>query len=266
MIRIQRTYPGPAKLLENGGRQTERDCASYDANPGEYLNGDKQFPRKNYYNWKVVKDALMRMHWGKCCYCEKRLEGPDLHVEHFRPRGAFRQTTTENYEYPGYYWLAYSWDNLLLACPTCNGRKSATFPLKNPQERARSHNDEIANEVPMFIDPAFDDPREHIRFKDDAPESPTKRGKFTITELKLDNRHDLTDLRLKHLSTHRCFKFILEYYRDNNQMDGDQIRIQQKAARKLWEAMQEDAQFSSMIVDLFEPTDLLLGYIEQSGD
>ena len=266
MIRIQRTHPGPAKLLKNGGRQTERDCASFDANPSEYLNGDKRFRRKSYYSWKVVKDALMRMHRGKCCYCEKRLEPADLHVEHFRPIGAFCQTATGSYEYPGYYWLAYSWDNLLLACPTCNGKKSATFPLKNPQERARSHHGEIANEVPMFIDPASDDPREHIRFKDDAPESPTERGKFTINELKLDNRPDLNDIRLKHFSTHRSFKSILEYFQDNDPVDGEQVRIQQDAARKLWKAMQENSQFSSMIVDLFEPTDPLLGYIEQSGD
>lgn len=39
-----------------------------------------------------------------------------------------------------------------------------------------------------------------------------------------------------------------------------------ETARKLREAMHEDAQFSSMIMDIFEPTDPLLGYIEQSGN
>ena len=260
MIKIQRTNPGPASLLKNGSRQTERDCASYDKSPKKYRSGTKHFPRKNYYSWKVVKEALMKIHHGKCCYYENQIEPGDLHVEHFRPRGAFRQTAGGNNKYPGYYWLAYSWDNLLLACPTCNVTKGSTFPLENPKQRARSHNDALANEVAMFVNPAVDDPREHIRFIDDAPCHLTERGRRTINELKL-NRNELADLRLTYFRTFKFFKFILGY-----SLDHGQAVYQQEAARGLREAMREDAQFSSMIMDLFEPADSLLAYIEQSGD
>ena len=260
MIRIQRTCPGPARLLKNGFRQTELDCTAYDESPAEYRSGTKRFPRKNYYSWKVVKDALMKIHHGKCCYCEKQIERADLHVEHFRPRGAFRQTADGNNEYPGYYWLAYSWDNLLLACPTCNVTKGATFPLENPKQRARCHNDDLASEKPMFVDPAVDDPRDHIRFKDDTPYPLSERGRRTINELNL-RRDELFELRLKYFKICENFRSMLKYSLEHNHTG-----FQRKAAKQLREAIQEDAQFSSMVMDLFEPTDPLLEYIEQSGN
>ena len=222
MIKIQRSYPGPVKLLQNGTRQTERDCAAYDESPEEYKSGTTCFPNKNYYNWKVVKDALMRMHHGKCCYCEKRIESADLHVEHFRPRGAFRQAADGDKEFPGYYWLAYSWDNLLLGCPTCNVTKSSTFPLENPEQRARSHNDDIAIERGVLVNPAIDDPRGHIRFKDDAPYPLTDRGQRTINELDL-HRDELFELRLKYFRIFKHFRFMLKF-----SVEHDQTCFQQK--------------------------------------
>jgi uncharacterized protein (TIGR02646 family) len=225
MIKIQRTNPGSARLLKSGTRQTERDCAAYDASPKEYISGAKRFPQKNYYNWKVVKDALMKMHHGKCCYCEKQIERADLHVEHFRPRGALRQAADADNEYPGYYWLAYSWDNLLLACPTCNVTKRSTFPLENPEQRARSHNDDLASEKATFVNPAVDDPRDHIRFKDDAPYPLTECGRRTINELEL-HRDELFELRLKYFKIYKYFRFMLKYSFEHNQ-----TRFQQKTAR-----------------------------------
>ena len=255
MIRIQRTYPGPAKLLNNGSLQTHRDCNAYDESPEEYESGAKRFPRKSYYNWKIVKDALWRMHHGKCCYCEKRIEPADLHVEHFRPRGAFRQTSDGDHEYPGYYWLAYSWDNLLLACPTCNRTKSSKFPLKCPNLRARSHNDDLGDEAPMLVNPAVDDPRDHIRFRDDAPYPLTEQGKCTINELQL-HRDELFELRLFHIRIYKCLKTMLL----------SQSTPPQHAVDMLTAAMQGQAQFSSMMIDLFESADPLPDCIEQSGN
>ena len=75
MIRIHRTPTAPAKLRQKGSRQTEIDCAAYDAAPAGYIAHTESFPTKNYYKWKDVKDALMRMHREKCCYCETKLYG-----------------------------------------------------------------------------------------------------------------------------------------------------------------------------------------------
>ena len=255
MINIQRPYPGPARLWRNGSLQTKRDCNAYDESPEQYKSGVEHFPRKHYHTWQAVKNALWKMHHGKCCYCEKRVEPGDLHIEHFRPRGAFRQTSDGANEYPGYYWLAYSWDNLLLACPTCNRAKSSKFPLKYPNLRARCHNDELGNETPLLVNPTVDDPRDHIRFSDDAPYPLTKEGQCTIEELQL-HRSELFELRLNHLRLYKCLKLMLLY----------QSTPPQQAVDLLKEAMQKQAQFSSMIIDMFDSTESLLDCMEQSAN
>ncbi|MCQ2744463.1 MAG: HNH endonuclease [bacterium] len=67
------------------------------------------------YKTDDIKTALNDIYHGKCAFCETKSES--MHVEHFRPKRG------------GYYWLAYSWDNLLLSCPTCNTNKGDDFPL-----------------------------------------------------------------------------------------------------------------------------------------
>ena len=260
MIKIQRTCPEPKVLLTNGSSQIERDCLAYDESPEEFRSGRKRFPVRSYYNQKEVKDLLMRIHHGKCCYCEKRLERRDLQVEHFRPRGAFRQETDGTNEYPGYYWLAYSWDNLLLACPTCNGTKGEKFPLHNPGQRARCHNDDISIERELLVNPAVDDPRDHIRFEYDAPYPLTERGRRTINELQL-RRNELAELRLAHIGRFRFYRIILR-----SGLIQHQTGLRHEMARELKEAVREDSEFSSMVMDLLGETDPLLEHIEQSGN
>ncbi len=68
-----------------------------------------------YYKKEDVKQALKSLYHQKCAFCESKVE--QLQVEHFRPKSV-------------YYWLAYSWDNLLLACPNCNVYKSQTFEIE----------------------------------------------------------------------------------------------------------------------------------------
>ena len=246
MIRVERLYPAPSKLLEDGVRQTELDCVAYDNSPEEYISQRDRFQNRDYYNDGEVKDLLMEMHHGKCCYCEAKHGRGDLHVEHFRPRGAVRQPPDGRNEYPGYYWLAYCWENLFLACPTCNRKKGSKFPLANPEQRARSHNDNVTSEQPAFLNPAEDNPRDHIRFMDDAPWPLTERGKQTIGELDL-RRPDLTESRMRYISLLRINIDILKVEPAPN------IRgFQQEAVRILEAAMQRDGPFSAMVLDLLE--------------
>jgi hypothetical protein len=87
-------------------------------------------------------------------------------VEHFRPKNGVQQTDKEKLKKPGYYWLAYEWSNLLLACDFCNRRyKKNYFPLANPAQRAKNHHEPIENEEPLIINPATDDPGEFIVFE-----------------------------------------------------------------------------------------------------
>ena len=249
MIRIHRTPTVPAKLRQKGSSQTEIDCVAYDAAPAEYIAHRESFPTKNYYKLKDVKDVLTKMHREKCCYCETKLYGAaHLHVEHFRPKAEVRQSRAGNREYPGYYWLAYCWENLLLACPICNMNKGTLFPLENPAQRARSHNDDLARERKLFVNPSEEDPREHIRFQGDLPVPQSDRGRCTIEGLCL-RRPKLREERLE------CLKMIttlidgLEIAEGWPLSPSDQA-WQDNARRFIEKSMQPDAKFSSMVTDL----------------
>ena len=260
MIKIHRTHPAPAGLVRNGSRQTGNDCAAYDQSPGDYRDGTKRFEDRDYYRTEEVKNALLAMHHWKCCYCEKRLERRELQVEHFRPKRAVRQLPSVTEERPGYFWLAYCWDNLFLACASCNGKKGTTFPLEDPGQRARSHHDDLALEGVEFVNPADDDPRDHIYFKEEIPFHWTPKGQRAIEMLGL-RRDDLRELRFSYFKKMKLLRIMLRH-----SVDQDQTDCVRKVASVLRDAMRESAKFSSMVIDLFEPTDPLLEYIQQPGD
>ena len=246
MIQIPRNHHAPALLQKNGPPQTSLDCAAYDKAPNEYISGKKRFSDKVYYSKKAVKNALMTMHSNKCCYCETKLyPAAYLHVEHFRPKGAVRQSRGQSQEFPGYYWLAYRWENLLLACADCNTTyKGTLFPLEYPAQRARSHNDDLTKERPLFVNPSEENPRDHICFEDDAPVGKTNRGWHTIEGLGLDSpsltgqRREWFDIVQRHIDMIKI-------------PPTPQTKTLQDEARSFIEqSMKPDAQFSSMVMDL----------------
>jgi len=87
--------------------------------------------------WKELKYWLLdNVFHGKCAYCETdigraRMFGGD--AEHFRPKSSVRNLVSGKYvvsraklpdgqsiEHPGYFWLAYLWQNLMPTCKECN--------------------------------------------------------------------------------------------------------------------------------------------------
>ena len=250
MIRIHRPGRVPAKLKKLGEKQTLLDCGAYDASPDDYHSGNKRFTKRNYYSAREVKDVLVAMHCSKCCYCEKRhTTCAYLHVEHFRPKSGFRQARKQTKdELPGYYWLAYRWENLLLSCYDCNSRHKRTFfPLSNPKKRARSHHIDIAEEHPVLVNPSEEGPRSHIRFDEDLPTGTSRRGCATIARLGL-RRENLREDRLKLLGQikqyHEIVKLSAEY--------PDVARLQVIAlecGELIDDAKQRDAEFSAMVID-----------------
>ena len=249
MIRIPRPGNGPASLKRWGERQTRLDCAAHDACPNDYRSGKKRFQKRDYYSTKTVKDVLVSIHNGKCCYCERKLWPSYLHVEHFRPRSGVRQALDQKSdELPGYYWLAYRWENLLLACLDCNSRFKCTFfPLVNPIERARSHHDDVTRELPLFIDPVEEDPRIHIRFDGDTPEGHTPQGRMTIDGIGL-RRESLKQDRLSKIAEIETLYDFLELAKENPGIA--KLQAKAKEARELIEAAKRpEAEFSSTVID-----------------
>lgn len=154
------------------------------------------------YGHAEVKEALKDLQAGKCCFCEAKITHISHgDVEHFRPKAGWVQDK-EKLNRPGYYWLAYDWQNLLLCCEICNRRhKRNLFPLLNADSRAGSHHQDIKNENPVFIHPVLDDPGLFIAFKEEIPVAinGNERGRKTIEQLGLD-REELNEHRREKLN------------------------------------------------------------------
>ena len=211
MIRIHKPKTPPERLTVDGKKKRRSHCTSYSRNPSVYETGIKKFEfDKSIYAHKTVKQALIQAQHKKCCFCE-RLIGTDGDVEHFRPKQAYKQATGEALKYPAYYWLAYEWGNLYLACTGCNQRhKQNLFPLQNPLDRATNHKEKIEQEQPLFIDFGKENPEEFIGFRGVIAYAikGSQRGQITIDSLKLNDRA-LPEARLEKLQPLKLLNQIL---------------------------------------------------------
>jgi uncharacterized protein (TIGR02646 family) len=162
------------------------------------------------YGHDSIKQALIQAQYEKCCFCESKLRHISYgDVEHFRPKAGYRQQSTASLSKPGYYWLAYDWGNLLLSCQLCNQRyKKNLFPLANPRVRAKSHRDILDNEVPLFINPAEENPGQYISYRREMPYSigNNLKGRLTIKNLGLKR----TELREMRWDTYKKLKALFE--------------------------------------------------------
>lgn len=155
---------------------------------------NKEYTEKydNFYKKPDVKEQLEMLYHRKCAYCESYVEQGQ--VEHFRPKDQ-------------YYWLAFSWDNLLIACPTCNRNKSTSFPISNSNKRVTEFDVNDINEInqisqkydsienPLLLNPEKDELKNIFSFDLDGKiSSDNIKGKKTIEICKL-NRPALIDER-----------------------------------------------------------------------
>ena len=194
MIRIVKPKKPPA-ILTTKGR------ARRDAHKAAHNRGERSFVfDAKIYAHKTVKEALIKAQHDKCFLCESKITHISHgDVEHFRPKAGYRQSAKDKLQKPGYYWLAYEWDNLFLACQICNQVfKKNLFPLANPKARATSHKKPVGKEEPIFIDPSKEDPELFIAFRREVPFpiNNNPRARATIQGLGLD-RPKLNERRLE---------------------------------------------------------------------
>lgn len=193
MIRLHRAASPPRVLLDKGLARRQAHCDLYDRSE-PHRDGQESFDiDESIYNDLSVRQALDTAQRGKCCYCESAQQ--PFEVEHYRPKNAVRQSRGDVVHKPGYYWLAYAWENLLSACVLCNqARKDVSgaptgkgilFPLADPARRARSHHDSLAGEGPLLLNPYEEDPETHIAYRQYMPHGRTDKGKASIDVLQL---------------------------------------------------------------------------------
>lgn len=135
--------------------------------------------------YKEQREHLLKAFNRKCAYCETRIDRMPVDVEHFRPKGGVTDLRREmikirdrggrEYFHPGYYWLAYAWENLLPSCIDCNRKryhedqdaswgKETCFPVEG-ENYVWDPSDVLEVEKPLLINPRFTNPDAHLEFK-----------------------------------------------------------------------------------------------------
>jgi uncharacterized protein (TIGR02646 family) len=177
-----------------GARTAAKHVKAY----AENAVAPRTFPK--YWTNPDVRGALRAMHGGACAFCQGHLPHNDLgDVEHFRPRKP-------------YWWLAYEFSNLLLACRSCNSFwKVDKFPLLEGVERCSfEQRDHLCEERSLLLDPTTDDveqwlsvdwdsdscfidPAEHL----DRGSDPWRRTQKTIELFRLNLDAELIKERIE---------------------------------------------------------------------
>lgn len=152
----------------------------------QLIRNKKYIHHTNYdsrYKTDDIRERLKQKYFHKCAYCEQKAES--YHVEHYRPKVI-------------YYWLAFSWDNLLYVCPKCNEYKRDTFALYgsladfkySKQNMLNINNLSISYDVkekPLLVNPEREDPFPLLVFDQNGKiSSNDDRMKYTIELCKLD--------------------------------------------------------------------------------
>lgn len=136
----------------------------------------------------TVLTTLQRMMGPRerCMYC---VDSHGSDIEHFRPKS----------RYPG---QAFRWSNLLLCCTECGRLKGSQFPT--------------AGRHALLIDPAAEDPWQHLDFDPDTGNLTARfdfragdwsaKGAKTVEVLRLDRREAMS---AGYLATHRRLAAIV---------------------------------------------------------
>ncbi|MCY4304400.1 MAG: hypothetical protein OXC62_06420 [Aestuariivita sp.] len=169
-------------------------------------------------------------------------------VEHYRPKAAVKQDKASALERPGYYWLAYTWENLYFCCQICNrSQKRNLFPLKDPAKRVMSHHGDVGQEDPLLLDPGGDeDPRLHITFRQERAVGSTVFGETTIEVLGL-NREALIEERLTRLKEIKTLSKIVRIWEAKGIQELEELAV--SATAQLERAITPEAPFSAMVAD-----------------
>lgn len=235
MIRIHKRTAVPTALARRGGVATAALVRKAQAGAVDFTF------RSSLYGHATVKEALFEAQHDKCAFCESKIRDVAYgDVEHFRPKAAVEVGGA--LVKPGYFWLAYEWDNLYVSCQICNQQhKRNAFPVAGP--RATRQNPDLRAEQAVFIDPGHEEPSDHIEFIDSAAHGRTARGQATVGALGL-NRSPLDDSRRTLIKLHRALLDALEPLMDRN--DAIARNATQAILDNLCAAMQDDAEYAAM--------------------
>lgn len=148
-------------------------------------------PKRSYSGekWKTNranKKWLEKDFSNRCAYCDDwdlfNGKSRSYHVEHFAPKDKFPA-------------LEFKYENLLYACPYCNGAKSNKWPSSDPTKNV------IGDKG--FLDPCEDEYYKHLhRNNDGSIGYDTLLGKYIYEELGLNLFHHKAIYRITSIDTY----------------------------------------------------------------
>ncbi len=140
----------------------------------------------------------------------------------WRPKASVRQDEGGPEARPGYFWLAYDWGNLFVACMPCNQSKGILFPLANPTFRADPAVRDVSGETPLLVKPdGPDDPADHIGFVEEIPKGRTDLGRRTVAVVGLDEtKHER---RRDCLTRLKRTREIMLRFQEAHSSEGDRV-------------------------------------------
>jgi len=184
MIKVEKDLENIPNSLLDRKTVTRRNTCIRD----EKYHQDKKFDQR--FKQKDIQELLGYIYNQKCAFCEQQiikctdnnLEDYSSTVEHYRPKMK-------------YYWLAFSWDNLLWSCHRCNQNKDKKFEFDGSRvEYDENFQDDIHSstniynsiENPKMIHPEFESVVDRLKFDNGVITSDDIRVKYTIETCGLD--------------------------------------------------------------------------------
>lgn len=157
---------------------------------------------QNHRVWKLLKDSLKKLSYGKCWYSETRNVYSHPHIDHFRPKKRAQDIfDKKNPTKDGYWWLTFDVTNYRLCGSVGNVKKNDHFAVKYNRVLEPGP---VSDEVYYFLDPTNKEDVKLLNFDNNgtvipsAPEAFEKwdfeRAKYTIEYLDL-NYSDLQEAR-----------------------------------------------------------------------
>ena len=236
MIKIERGKVPENTVLDNKKEEKLQEIRDL-INSGEPAS----FKGRELWSSGEVKEFLYESQHGKCCYCERKPPKRETDVEHFRPKGKVEEARKPH---PGYWWLAFNWENLLIACQLCNRTyKKTQFPLKDESKRVYEENCDLSEEEQFLINPLEENPEQSIYYEEIEEDQFMVKAVGTCERAERTVK-ELTGINDKYVMLRRADK--LKDYRGwahlKNNADDELIRLE--AYERLLEYISPCSEFS----------------------
>ena len=189
MIRIER-IPAPSEFEAQAAEAFDRLAKTAEAGGYKSQRRFKFDPEI----WLPARSILSVAAHSKCMYCETRVVSASPgEIDHFRPLDRAQGLHRDDISPDHYWWLAYTWENLMFSCHFCSRAKRQRFPVEG---RRLEPFESVDTEKRLLLSPfGPEDPALELSFEANGHVVPaSSRAEISIEVLTL-NRPELVEAR-----------------------------------------------------------------------